>query len=131
MRAALGVDALLGQPQPLHGPAAHQVFRDNLRGVAELDVAVPDGLRVNHHCGAVLALVQTAGFVDAHLTAQPGGFGELLQLGVQFAFSVGGAGWAGRVGGAGVVADKDVAFKCGQALSLLGLRQSRWFGGRG
>jgi len=38
---------------------------------------------------------------------------------VQIAFPVGSAGWARRIGGACIVADKNVAFKSGQAVFLL------------
>ena len=118
MRAALGVQALLGHAQPFHRPSADQVLGDNLRCVFGPHIAVPDCLRVNHHHGPMFALVQAAGFVDAHPAAQPGGLGQLLQLRVQIAFSIGGAGRPGRVRGACVVADKDVAFECGQAVIL-------------
>jgi len=119
VRAALRIQALAGYSQPLDGASAGKVLGDNLRRVLRLYVAVPDRLRVDNHRGAVLALIQAAGFIDAHFAAQPGGLAPLLQLGVQIAASVGGAGRAGRVGRAGVVADKDVALKCGQAAFLL------------
>jgi hypothetical protein len=38
---------------------------------------------------------------------------------VKLAFAIRGAGWAGRIGGTGVVADKYVALKWGQAVFLL------------
>ena len=83
-------------------------------------MAIPDGIGINHYGWAVFALIQTSGFVDADFGAKSGGFGELLQLGEELALSVGGAGWAGSIGGSGVVTDKNVAFKCGQAVFLLG-----------
>jgi hypothetical protein len=43
----------------------------------------------------------------------------LLQLGVKLALPIRGAGWAGRIGGTGVVANKNMAFKRGQAVFLL------------
>jgi hypothetical protein len=67
----------------------------------------------------VLALVQTAGFVDAHPRAQPGRFGALLQFGVQVAFTVHGTGRPRRSLGPRVVTDKNMALKCGQAVFLL------------
>ena len=78
--------------------------------------AVPDGLRVNHHRGAVLALVQAAGLVDSDFAGQARVSRKLLQPGVQRARSIGGAGGPGRVGGPDVVADKDVALKGRQAV---------------
>jgi len=76
-----GVDAFLGQPQALHGLAANQMLFHNLRGVGGLDMAVPDRIRIYHYCGPMFALIETAGFVNAHSGAETGGFGELLQLG--------------------------------------------------
>jgi hypothetical protein len=68
----------------------------------------------------VFALIQAAGFVDAHLAAQPGGLGQLLQLCVQLAASVCSAGGARCTLGPDVVADKDVVFEYGQVKILLG-----------
>jgi hypothetical protein len=119
MRAALGVDASIGKSQPFDGTTAHQVLLHDLRGVRRLHMAVPHGLRVNHHRGPVFALVQAHGLIDTHGCAQAGRLRQLLQLGVEFAFSVGGAGRPWSIGGAGVVANKDVAFKRGQAVFLL------------
>jgi hypothetical protein len=90
----------------------------NFRGVWGLHMAVPDGLRVNHNDRAVFALVQAERFVDAHRCAETGGFRELLQLRVQLALSIRGAGWPRRIGGTDIVADKYVAFKRGQAVFL-------------
>jgi hypothetical protein len=39
----------------------------------------------------------------------------LLKTGVQLAFSIGGAGGTGRISGADIMADKDMAFKRRQA----------------
>jgi hypothetical protein len=120
MRAALCVDALISQSQALDGPAAHQVLLHDLRGIRCLHMPIPYGFRVNHHRGPVLALVKAHRFIDAHRRAQSGGFRQLLQLSVKFAFSIGGAGRTGSIGGTGVVANKDMAFKRGQAVFLLG-----------
>ena len=62
-------------------------------------MTVPDGLGIDDDRGAVLALIEAAGFVDADLTGESGGFGVLLQLGVQFAGSVSGAGGRGAPAG--------------------------------
>ena len=89
--AAFGVDALVGEAQPLDGPAAHQVLLDNRRRVLRLDRAVPHRFGIHHDGRPVFALIQAKGFVDANAVGKTGGFGQLLQLGVQFAFAVGGA----------------------------------------
>jgi hypothetical protein len=82
MRAAFAVEAIVRYAEPLNGAARDEVLGDNLRRVRGLDVAVPDGIGVNYHGGAVLALIQAAGFVDADFAAEAGGFGALLQLNV-------------------------------------------------
>ena len=120
MRACFRVDALLGHAQALNGPAANQMLLDDLRGVRRLHMAVPDGLGIDHNRWPMFALVQAKGFVDANGGAQSGGFSQLLQLGVEIAFAVRGAGRAGRIGGSSVVADKNVMLKRGQAVFLLG-----------
>ena len=94
-------------------------------GVCWLHMAVPDGIGIDDYGGPMLALVETAGFVDADGRAEAGSFRELLQLGEELAFSVGGAGRAGRFGGTGVVADKYMTFKWGQAMFLLGADEER------
>ena len=119
MRATLGVDAPLSQSQPLDRTSADEVLLHDLGSIRGLHMAVPHSLRINHYGRPVFALVQAHGFIDAHRRAQPGGFRQLLQLGMEFAFSVGCAGRSRSIGGAGVVANKDVAFKRGQAVFLL------------
>ena len=111
MRAGFGVDALLGKAETLHGTAANEVFFDDDGSVFRLDVAVPHGFRVDDNRGAVFALVEAAGLVDAHAAGEAGGLSELLQLRVQLALAIGGAGWARRIGGALIVTDEDVTFK--------------------
>jgi len=119
MRAALGIDAILGQPQPFHRPSAHQVFLHNLFGVRRLHISVPDGLGINHHRWPVFALIQAAGFINADLAAKSGSLRKLLQLRKQLAFPIGSAGRAWCIGGAGVVANKNMAIKDWQAVFLL------------
>jgi hypothetical protein len=67
----------------------------------------------------MLALVKAAGFIDAYPPGKSGRFRQLLQPGVQFAFSIARARGARRIGGARVVADKNVVFKGGQSVVLL------------
>lgn len=120
MRTGFGVHALVSESQTLDRTSADQVLLDDLRCVRRLHVAVPDAFRVDNDSWAVFALVKASGFINAHLRAETGGFGELLQLGVEFAFSIACAGWARRIGGSGIEADKDMMFERGQALILLG-----------
>ncbi len=119
MRAAWRVQAFLGHTQPLDWPAGNQVLGDNLRRIPWLDVAVPDRFGIDHHHRAVLALVQAAGFVDAHVAAEACRLHLLLQLGVQAAASVARTGAPRRALGPRVAADKDMTLKCGQTDFLL------------
>jgi len=118
MRARLGINALLGQPQPLHRPPRHQVLGHNLLGIFRFHVPVPHRVGINHHRRPVLALVQAAGLVDPHLPSQSGLAAQLLQPRVQFALSIGGAARPRRIGGACVMADKNMAFECWQVQIL-------------
>ena len=99
MKTGLCIQTVLGQAKPLHRRTSHQVLRHNRGGVFRLHIAVPDGLRVNHHHRTMLALVQTTGLVDAHFSGQPRFFGQLLQLRMQIALAIRGSGGAGSSGG--------------------------------
>jgi hypothetical protein len=119
MRAILRIHTLLSQPQPFHRPAAHQVFIHNLRRIPRLHIPIPDPLRINHHRRSVLALVQAPCLVDPHLRPQPRGLGQLIQLRVQFAFSVSTARRPRRTFRPHIMTNKHVALKPRQALFLL------------
>lgn len=121
MRAGLGVEAFFGQAEALDRAAADEVLIDDFGGVFGADVTVPDGLRVDDDGGAVLALVEAAGLVDADARREAGGLGQLLNGGVELSFAVGVAGGARGILGTGVGADKDMAFKRGQAVLLRAL----------
>jgi len=114
MGAGLGIDAFVGETQALDGTAGDEVLVDDFGGVFGADMAVPDGLRVNDDSAPMLALIEAAGLVDAHAGAEAGSLDELLDGGMKFALTVGIAGGARGVGGAGIGADKHVAFKRGQ-----------------
>jgi len=120
VRAGLGVEAFVGEAEALDGAAGDKVLVDDFGGVFKADVAVPDGLGVDDDCPAVFALVEAAGLVDADARCEAGGLGELLNGGVELGLAVGVAGRARGVLGAGVGADKDVAFKWGQEGLLRG-----------
>jgi len=118
MRAGFGVDALIGQAQPLYGLAANQVLFHDLCRIFRLDVAVPDRLWIHHYGWPVFALVKASGLVDPHPAGQPGFLGQLLQLRVQLALSIDRAGRARRTRGTCVVTDKYVVFENWQAAIL-------------
>lgn len=88
MGAGLGIDALVGEAKPLDRPAVDQVLFDDLRGIFGLHVPVPNRLGIHDHRGAMLALIEAAGLVNANRAAQACGLGKLLKLRVQFAFAV-------------------------------------------
>jgi hypothetical protein len=119
MRTTFCVQAFIGQSQPFHRPPTHQVLCHNLFRIFRLHMPVPDRVGIHHHRGPMLALVQAAGLVDAHLGAQPGLARKLLQPRMQRARSIAGARGPRRIGGAAVMTNKDVAFKWGQAKNLL------------
>lgn len=119
MRAGLGIDTLIGQPQPLHRPAIHQVFLHNFRGIFGLHVSVPDRLWIDDDGGPMLALVEAAGFVDPDSISQARSLGELLQLRMQFALSIRGARRPRSAFGTGIMADKNVMLEQGQSMLLL------------
>jgi hypothetical protein len=114
MWTALRVQALVGNAQPFDRPAANQVLCDDLGRVFGPHAAIPDGLRVDHHRGPMLALVQAAGFVNAYSSSETSFFCQLLQTSVQVAFSIGRAGRSGCIGGAGIMTDKNVVLEYGQ-----------------
>ncbi len=70
--ALLDVETGVGEAQVLDGTVVEEVFGDDLRDVFDVDEAVPDGLGVDHDDGAVLALVETAGFVGPDVVLEAG-----------------------------------------------------------
>jgi len=61
----LGIEADIGQAKAFDGTTVQEVFVDDLLDVLEVDEAVPDGLRIDHDYGSVLALVEATGLVGA------------------------------------------------------------------
>jgi hypothetical protein len=116
--AGFGIQAGIDDTETLDGAAGDEVFGDDLIGVFRFDAAVPDGIGVDDDGGAVLALVEAAGLVDADAAGEAGFADELRKAGVERALAVGGAGGTGRIGGADVVADEDVAFEKGHELRI-------------
>jgi len=55
--AGAGVQAFVGNTEPLDRSAGDQVFGDNLLDVGRPDVSVPDGFRIDHYDRAMLALI--------------------------------------------------------------------------
>jgi hypothetical protein len=118
MRARLGIDAGIGQAKPLHRAAIYQVLLHYLRGIFRLHMPVPDSLGIHDYGGPVLALIKATRLVNTDGISQAGGLGELLQLRVQFALSIGRARGPWSTFWTGIMANENVVFEQGQA-SLL------------
>jgi hypothetical protein len=95
--AALGVEAGIGEQKALDWTAVDEVLTDNLVNIFRVDEAVPDGVRIDDHYGAVLALVETAGFVGADFAFQPGVLDCVLESAFELAASVAGTAGTGGV----------------------------------
>jgi hypothetical protein len=91
MKAAFGVQTILGKAETVDRSTVYEMLRYDCGRIFGLHIAVPDRFGINDHHRAVFALVETTGFVDAHFSAQSGGLGQLLELGMQIAFAVRGA----------------------------------------
>lgn len=111
MGAAFGIDALIRQPEPLHGAPVDQVLLDDLRGIFRLHMPIPDRLGIHDNRGTVFALIKTARLVDANRIAQARRLRKLLELRVQLALSIRSARGSRRAFRADVVAYKNVVFE--------------------
>jgi len=109
--AGFCVEAGVGDAEPLNGVAGDEVFRDDIFGVFRLNAAVPDGIGVDDDCGAVLALVEAARFVDADAAGETGFARELRKSRVERALAIVGARRTRRIRRTDVMADEDVAFE--------------------
>jgi hypothetical protein len=106
----VGVDAGVGKAEALDGATMDEVLLNDLFGVAGFGEAVPDGVGIDDEDGAVLALVEAAGFVDADAVFEAGGFDCIFEgaselLGV-FEATAGAGGFV-----AFVETDKEVVFE--------------------
>ena len=107
----VGVDAGVGKAEALDGAAVEEVFLDDLFGVVRIGETVPDGFGIDDQDGAVLALVEAAGFVDADALLEAGGFDGILESAAEFlAVFVATAGAGGGIVPL-VQADKNVVFE--------------------
>jgi hypothetical protein len=120
--ATFGIETLIGDTQPLDGPAAHEMFFHDGCRICGPHIAVPNGIGINDNGGSMLTLIQATGFVNAHTTCQPGSLCKLLELGMQLAFAIAGAGRPWCTLRADIMANKDVAFKYGQVVDPPAIR---------
>jgi hypothetical protein len=106
--AVLGVEAGVGEQKAPDRTAVDEVLADNLINIFRVDEAVPDGVGIDDHYGAVLALVETAGFVGTDFAFQPGVLDCVLEGTFELAAAVAGTAGTGGVFVPFVGADEDV-----------------------
>ncbi len=110
MRAAVGIDAGVGEAEAFDGAAVEEMLLDDLFGITGFGKTVPDGVGIDDEDGAVLALVEAARLVDADTVFQARGFDGIFESAAEFfPVSEGAAGAGGFV--ALVEADKEVMFE--------------------
>jgi hypothetical protein len=107
----VGIDAGVGKAEALDGAAVEEVLLNDLFGVAGVGETVPDCFGVDDEDGAVLALVEATGFVNADAVLEAGGLDGILESAAEFlAVFVAAAGAGGGIV-ALVEADEEVVFK--------------------
>jgi len=111
MRASSRVEAAGREPQPLDGTALAQMLLDDFIEVFGADKPIPDLFGIDDDRRAMLALLQTAGFVDAKNSGELGRLELVFKQFVEFALAVRAARGASGPGLALIGADKDVAVK--------------------
>lgn len=111
MRATGGVQAGIGNDEPLDRLAAKDVGFDDLVDIGSGDPAVPDGVGIDHDVRAVLALVEAPRLVRADFVLKTQGGKLLLEGQLQL-------GLAGRVAAAAgmafrtlIAANEDVSLE--------------------
>lgn len=87
MLAACGVQALFGQAQALNRPSAYDVRGNDLLHVRFANVAIPDGIGIDHYVRPVLALVEASGLIRTDAAVQATGSQLLLEEFLQASFS--------------------------------------------
>jgi hypothetical protein len=107
----LGIEAGAGETQALYGAAMEEVFGDDFAHVFKLDEAIPDGLGIDHHRGAVFALIEAAGLIGADKMLEASVFDGIFECGFELLAAAGKAARAGRGFVALIRADKDVVLK--------------------
>jgi hypothetical protein len=106
----VGVNAGGGKAEALDGTPVDKVLLDDLFGVFGLCEAVPDCLGIDDDDGAVLALVEASGFVDADAMLEAGGFDGVFEGAAKFLAVLMGAAGAGGGLVAVVEADEKMVF---------------------
>jgi hypothetical protein len=107
----VSVDAGVGQTEAIDGTTVEEVLVDDLFGVVGVGETVPDGFGIDDEDGAVLALIEASGLVDADAMLEAGGFDGVLEGATDFLAVFGGATGAGGGFVALVQADKEVVLE--------------------
>jgi hypothetical protein len=131
MRATLGVQAGIGQPQALHRTAVQQMLLNDFSHVPGMHKAVPDGVGIDHHDRSVLALVETAQLIRPDLSLQPGVLDGVLERALQLSAALAGAAWTRCAFVAFVGADEDVMLELRHAGNSLCMYSGRCAAHRG
>lgn len=124
MRASICVEARLGKPQSLDRAPCDQVLAHDLVHISRRDKAIPDRFRVDDHYRTVLALVQAAGFVDAHPGAEARRTRGVLKQPLQLTLAIAGTRGPRAAGLPHIGTDKHVVLKLHRR-SLSGLKKQR------
>jgi hypothetical protein len=111
MRAMLGVKAGSGEAQPLHGATMEEMLGDNFLNILQMNEAIPNGLGIDHHRRAMLALIEAAGFVGPNQMLEASVLDGILEGGFQLLAAERQAAWTGRRFVALIGTDKDMMFK--------------------
>jgi hypothetical protein len=79
MGTSLAIDAGIRQPQPLYRTAADDMLLNDLLNVAWMNLAIPDGFRIDHDHRSVLALVKATGVIRADPVLESSLFQGILE----------------------------------------------------
>ena len=111
VRASLCIQAGAGKSKALDWAAMDEVFCDDFIDIFEVDEAVPDGLGIDHHGRAVLALIEAAGLVGADEMLEASVFDGVLEGGFELLAALRETAWT-RCGLVALVgADEEVMFE--------------------
>jgi hypothetical protein len=114
VRAPLGVEAGVGEQQPLDRAAVEEMLVDDLRHISNVDKAIPDSVGIDHDDGPMLALVEAAKLVRPDLALQTGVLDGVLERALEFRAVFAGAAWPEGVFFPLVGADEKVVLKLRQ-----------------
>jgi hypothetical protein len=128
MGATGGVDAFFRKHEAFYRPAVHDVGFDNLFDIRGGNATVPDAFRINHDCGPVFALVETARHVRAHSFLESTERKFLLEEELELGLARGIAATARMSWLALIAADEKMLLELGHVFNVQDFRQG---GGRG